>query len=212
MSEGIKIAFDGPDGCGKTTQLNIAAEWLSDENQKAWSTRNMGGTMIGEAIRTVALDSDLPRTPETNLYISMALGTELSHEMEEKTSKGSHVLVDRSPMSVIAYQIFGDQLTDQRLGYDSAEKLMKLMGFDLILIFSAAQKTLDQRRKGRTDKPSDYYEDQLIDYHERVQEGYKKAVQWATQRELAGHVAVIDAERTVEEIAADVRAEIEKLL
>src|SRR5438270_2506303 len=104
VSGGSIIIFDGIDGVGKSTQLKLAEEVLT---QNGWSTktaRNLGGTPIGEELRKV-IKSDIPRPPETNLYISAAIQEALIQSMAEDRQQGKLILMDRGPLSLAAYEI-----------------------------------------------------------------------------------------------------------
>ena len=81
MNQGLKIAFDGPDGVGKTTQVKIAADFLSKFSD-THVTRAAGGTPIGEELRKVSL-GDKPRSPEVNVYLSLAMHTALGQDISK---------------------------------------------------------------------------------------------------------------------------------
>jgi dTMP kinase len=203
--EGIIIAVDGPDGSGKTTQLQMLAEHLRGEGRDVHLTRASGGTPIGEALRTVSL-SDNPRPAEVDVYISLGMHTALGQDIQTRKAAGQTILVDRTPLAIIAYQVFGSQLPDKQLGYDACERMLKLWDIDLLLLFDASQSVLNERRKQRTDKPVDYFEKQPADYLARVRAGYECASEFA--RKLPGlptQIIPVDAARSREDIQADLR-------
>jgi dTMP kinase len=106
------ITFEGLDGCGKSTQLEKLAAVLRAEGLDVLTTREPGGTEIGERIRTVLLDS---RTAELDPWAEMALmfasrAQQLAQVIEPALNNGRWVLCDRFTDSTEAYQGGGRQL------------------------------------------------------------------------------------------------------
>lgn len=199
MSErrGSIVALDGPDGSGKTTQLELLAQDLRAAGHDVYTTRASGGTPIGEALRAVSL-SDHPRSAEVDVCISLAMHTALGQDIQARRAEGQTVLVDRSPLAIIAYNVFGSQLADEQLGYDACERMLRLWGIDCLIVFEATQKVLDARRRSRTDKPTDYFERQPGDYARRVQAGYRVGLDFAHNLpDLPITIATCDADRSI---------------
>ena len=69
MEGGLVVAFEGPDGVGKSTQLALASEELVENGWAVHATRNLGGTPIGEDLRKVML-SEHERPAETDFHLS----------------------------------------------------------------------------------------------------------------------------------------------
>lgn len=99
---GLLVIFEGLDGVGKTTQIQLAEEALKTQGYRAHVTRNLGGSPIGEELRKVLLSS-LPRPPLVNLYVGVAIQEALAIEIEAKRKEGYIVLLDRGPISMAAY-------------------------------------------------------------------------------------------------------------
>ena len=92
---GKLIMFDGPDGVGKTTQLDLVAKDLSKtETFNIHQTRILGGTPIGELIRQAFL-ANVERDPMTDHYMSMAMMNELQLDTASKRVQGQIVLMDK---------------------------------------------------------------------------------------------------------------------
>jgi dTMP kinase len=172
-SKGLIIYFDGADGAGKTTQLQLAAEKLRSSGHKVFETRTLGGTPIGEKLRDVVLGGDL-RPPATDLHIALACHYALAPEILARRDSGEIVLVDRGPLSIIAFQVHGDGLNEQE-GYQSTQKILDLVKPDLLISYEIADETLLQRRQTRHDPQHNYFEDKAVAYHQRVTGGYKAA-------------------------------------
>lgn len=211
-SHGKVIVFDGPDGVGKSTQLELTSSYLRKEGYDVHTTRSSGGTPIGEALRRVSL-SDTPRPAETDVYISLAMNTALGQDLRSRVAKGQICLVDRSPAAIIAYNAYGSELADKQLAIDAFEAMMRLWQIDQMLFVDAAQEVIDDRRARRTDKPQDYFEKQDRAFHQRVREGYERAVELVeTHPEWGVELIHIDGAPHEAQVQKQVRQAIEKVL
>lgn len=202
---GFIIAIDGPDGSGKTTQLALLKEWLEKKGYKVHSTRASGGTPIGEELRKASL-SITDRSAEVDLYISLAMHTALGNDIRKRIKNGEIVLVDRSPLSIIAYQNFGSQLKDQKSGYDACKKMLKLWEIDLLLVFNMNKFELDtrsnRRRQTHKTETTNYYEKREPEYKQRVVNGYKDGTRFA--KRLGVRIVALDANGTIEQVHASI--------
>lgn len=111
-ARGKFITFEGLDGCGKTTQLEKIAGVLRAQGISVVTTREPGGTEIGERIRAVLLDS---RTAGLDAYAEMALmfasrAQQIAQVIVPALEAGQWVLCDRFTDSTEAYQGGGRQL------------------------------------------------------------------------------------------------------
>jgi dTMP kinase len=195
VKKGLIVYFDGPDGVGKTTQLNLAEQDLKKQGYTVHSVHTIGGTPIGDLLRDV-LFSDNDRPAETNLHIALASQHALADDVIRRRDAGEVVLIDRSPLSMIAYQVYGDGLAEQK-GYRAAEEILDLIKPDLLLVYMADLDQLLGRRRSQADegKVRDHFELQDEDYHSRTTEGYKAAIR-------AFDTTVIDATGSVEVVHA----------
>lgn len=180
--------LDGPDGIGKTTQIKLLAESLSAEGHKVFHARLLGGTEIGEALRSIVL-SDLPRPAETNLHIMLAAYYALAAEVTSKRTEGYTVLIDRSPLSLYAYQVCGDGV-DEQTGWGYCDALFAVFVPSAVVLYQATPETLEARRSHE-----DYFEKLDTTYHERTVGGYTEAANRYKP-------AIIDANGTTEEVHA----------
>ncbi|HSW37161.1 MAG TPA: dTMP kinase [Candidatus Saccharimonadales bacterium] len=174
LKRGFVIMFDGPDGVGKSTQLELAADALKRQGYKVECLHVLGGTDINEALRRV-LFSNYPRPAETDAYIALAMHYSLAERLKKLVSEGVIVLVDRSALSMVAYQVFGGGF-DQKLGYQLADKAIKIDKANLIIVYQAPEAVLTSRRAAQA-KAKDYFERQNQAFHQRTIEGYKAAAQ-----------------------------------
>lgn len=209
---GLVIAFDGPDGVGKSTQVELTAAWLRSLGHDVHTARASGGTPIGEELRKASL-SDHPRPAEVDVYISLAMHTALGLDIQKRINNGQICLLDRSPLAILAYNTIGSQLKDQKMGYDAMNKMLKLWGIDVLFLFEADQKIVNARRMARLDKPADFYEKQNSAYHDRVRLGYAEAKkQLKASSGLVKQIICVNAEPSVEEIQKAIEKHLQKML
>jgi dTMP kinase len=100
------IVLDGPDGCGKTTQLNLLANYLKDKSIEVVQTEDPGGTKIGEQIsRLLKYDAQGEMDVHTEAMLFMASRAQLAAEViKPALEKGKTVLCDRYISATCAYQ------------------------------------------------------------------------------------------------------------
>ncbi len=202
MKRGIFISFEGPDGCGKSTQIGLLEEYLREQGLDVVRVREPGGTPISEKIREIILDkknSEMSARTEALLYA--ASRAQLTAEVIEPALKaGSMVLSDRFMDSSIAYQGFGRGLGE---------------GVRLINEFAVGELQPDltflldlSPEKGRArllkDGEPDRLESEAMSFHRAVYEGYLEL-----SRIYADRFVVVDADRPVEDIAEDIRKAID---
>lgn len=102
------ITFEGIDGCGKTTQIKLLAEYLDQNGVKNVMLREPGGVKISEEIRTLLLDADEKIEPITELMLFSAARAQLVETLlKPKLAAGISVLCDRFYDSTTAYQGYG---------------------------------------------------------------------------------------------------------
>jgi dTMP kinase len=174
LSDGLVVIFEGIDGVGKTTQLALAHKTLADAGWPVLSTRNLGGTPVGEALRKVILSS-VERPPMTDLYISLAIQEALLKVIDEARAEGKIVLLDRSPLSLAAYQIYGMGV-DETIGWQYVANGMDTLQPEVVLLYEMDAKTVLKRLQKQPDS-LDYFENQSLGYFERVARGYEVAAQ-----------------------------------
>jgi dTMP kinase len=175
LPNGLVVFFEGIDGVGKTTQLELAAEELRTEGWSVQTTRGHGGTEIGEALREVSL-SKTPRPTETDLHISLAIHRALAYKVDEFRSAGQIILIDRGPLSIAGYQMYGDGL-DHALGWEALAQDLKLFSPELNILYTAAVSVARDRILQRSGAKADYFESKPSGYFDAAQQGYMDAAE-----------------------------------
>jgi dTMP kinase len=168
---GLVITLDGPDYIGKTTQIERCQALLENDGFDVVKTRVNGGTPIGEALRSVML-ANYDRPALSDLHIHLAQQYALAEQLSSWRAAGKIILIDRSPLSIIGYQVYGSGL-DQKTGYEAADLAVKLLAPDLMICYVADDKILKSRRD-RNQSP-DYFESKPASYFKRLSVGYQDA-------------------------------------
>jgi dTMP kinase len=121
MARGFFITFEGLDGSGKTTQLRRLAIWLEEQGETVVALRQPGGTVLGDRIRAILLDSRSEATlgaiaPTAEMALMFAdRAQSMSEVIQPALAAGSVVLCDRYTDSSEAYQGAGRQLGVDRI-------------------------------------------------------------------------------------------------
>lgn len=214
-SAGKFITFEGLDGCGKSTQMEKLALALRAEGLDVLTTREPGGTEIGERIRAVLLDS---RTAGLDPWAEMALmfasrAQHLAQVILPALKAGRWVLCDRFTDSTEAYQGRG-----RRLGSKSVRTLHRELCNDLwpdltILMDSDVAHSVQRARRRNKialdgDAPDENrFEKESKAFFTRVHEAYLKIAEREKQR-----VVMVDARRAIEEVHRDIVAVVRERL
>ena len=114
MSKGLFISIEGPDGSGKSTQIENIKQFFCDKGIDIVFTREPGGTAIGERIREIILDkncSEMDYMTEAMLYAA-ARSQHVAQVIRPSLEEGKIVICDRFVDSSIAYQGYGRKLGD----------------------------------------------------------------------------------------------------
>ena len=165
--KGYFITFEGPDGSGKTTQINLLKEYLIKKGYDILVTREPGGTPISEAIREIILDTKYEEmNPVTEMLLYAASRAQhVAQLIKPALAQGKIVLCDRFVDSSIAYQGVG-----RNLGIEIVEEINKvaLQGIvpDLTLFFDIDPEIGLKRGMGRGRK-ADRLELEDIAFHKK---------------------------------------------
>ena len=197
---GIFVSFEGIDGCGKSTLLAQLSAWLKAAGIPHIQTREPGGTLLGEALRSVLLDSSFPGMhpwAEALMY-GAARAQHVSEVILPALKRGHWVLTDRYADATMAYQGYGRGLDIGRLDQIHRWTTGDLRP-DVSVLLDCSVATAAERRLSRRDKP-DRLEQLDTDFHERVRSGYLE--QAASD---SGRFLVLDADRSIEAVTEDFR-------
>ncbi|ADI13704.1 dTMP kinase [Truepera radiovictrix] len=195
-TRGVFIAFEGPEGSGKTTQLGRLAARLEALGQVPLTTKEPGGTAVGERLRALVLDPALRMHPETELLLYAASRAELvASVLKPALAAGRVVLCDRFTGATVAYQGEGRGLPKDWIGVLNARVTGGLKPH-LTLLFDLPPEVGLARvaRRGARDR----LEQAAFAFHERVRRGFLQQA----EQDPSWHV--LDASRPEEEVAGAV--------
>jgi dTMP kinase len=185
------IVLDGPDGCGKTTQVERLAQWLGGQGLQVAVFRDPGTTDIGEKIRQILLAPEhTAMCTRTELLLYMAARAQLWEEMiKPALNQSKCVILDRWLSSSCAYQGYAGRFGMDKvlkIAEDSLERSLP----DLTVILDIDIKTARSRLKAQPDR----MECKAVAYHNMVREGF---LVLAEEHE---NFVVIDASAEVETV------------
>lgn len=167
------ITFEGVDGCGKSTQLRFLAEYLEGLGLEVVRTREPGGSLVAEKIRSLLLDKEnMEMAAETEALLYAASRREhLGKVILPGLNSGKIVLCDRYVFSSYAYQGYG-----RELGLEKVEEINKhaIDGIlpDLTFLISLPYEEA-MKRMLRDNKDLDRLESETPEFHERVWKGFE---------------------------------------
>lgn len=111
-NQGKFLCIEGPDGAGKTTQMEMLRDHLRARGVEVVTVREPGGTFIGEGIRTLFKENFGKTNPMAEVYMMLAAKTQLWHEViQPALRRGAWVLTDRYTPSLYAYQGGGHRVS-----------------------------------------------------------------------------------------------------
>ncbi|RMF82474.1 MAG: dTMP kinase [Chloroflexi bacterium] len=196
------ITFEGPDGSGKTTQVQRAAARLRADGHQVLLTREPGGTAIGDQIRAVLHSMDnTAMLPNTELLLYSASRAQLVGEaIRPHLEQGGIVICDRFYDSTMAYQGYGHglDLDTLRIITEFATGGLKP---DLTLYLDIAPEDGLQRRLSAVAQGEEWnrLDDMEMAFHRRVREGYHQLIAAEPQRWVQ-----IDGARSMDAVHDDI--------
>lgn len=196
--KGAFITFEGIDGSGKTTQLELLCSDLLTNGTDVLKTREPGGTATGEKIRHLLSDKESTMGPLTELLLFFASRAQLIEELiKPALEKGRTVICDRFHDATVAYQSYGRGLSLDLI--TMLEKTFVLpvkpdRSYLLDCPYAAARDRMSSR--------GDTTRFEMMDraFFDRVREGYL-----AIAKEEPGRMIVIDATGTIEDVHRHIR-------
>lgn len=201
------ITFEGSEGTGKSTQIRLLADYLEQFGHEVVTTREPGGTTIGEQVRLCLHDvANQNMSPAAEALLYSASRAQLVEEIiRPALNRGCTVLSDRYADSTLAYQGYG-----RGLDLSALDSIMRLVTAGLtpdltFLLDLDVQIGLSRRSVGGAEM--NRMDLQTVAFYERVRKGY-----WQLAEAEPDRWVIVDANRPVEQIQADLRAEVGRRL
>ena len=199
------ISFEGIDGVGKTTQIKRLQTYLQDKGLKVASYKEPGGTPIGEEIRRILLDSDIPggMDRQTELYLVSAARAELVRQViRPLLDQVDVIILDRYSDSSVAYQGYGHGL-DNDFIHQINERTTGGLHPDMTILLDLEPATAASRMEGTSDRIEQFGRP----FFQRVRDGYLEVARVNRNR-----FRVIDASADVDKVFQQVVRFVEELL
>jgi len=196
------VTFEGVDWSGKSTQAELLADWLRAEGRTVLSTREPGGTPVGEAVRQVVLHGhDMTPWAEAALYAA-ARADHVEHAIRPALERGEDVVCDRYIDSSVAYQGVARGLGEDKVLELNLTVTRGLLPDRTFLVLLDPEEA--QRRGGAE---PDRIEREGEDFMRRVDAAYRSLAAVSP-----GRIIALDGARPADEIAEEVREHIRRLL
>lgn len=191
MGKGLFITFEGGDGCGKTTQINLLDEYLRNKGYKTLLTREPGSKGLGVKVREILLNYDGEVSPVCESFLFLAdRAQNIDCIIKPALEAGAIVICDRHTDSSVAYQGYGRGLDIERIKMLNNIATSGLKP-DLTIVLDVDVET-SQTRVG---SEKDRMESAGLEFFERVRQGYLDIAKQEPER-----VKVVDSKQTIEEI------------
>ncbi len=198
------ITFEGIEGAGKTTQIKLLEKFLKKRGYNFVILREPGGTIVSEKIREILLDHTLDIENETELFLFLASRSELVKKVIRPALREKKIVIcDRFVDSTIAYQSYGRGIP---------ERLIKTLNNFVIKDIKIRRTYLldyDPKNYGIrfNNKTKDRIENNDLDFHKRVREGFLKIADQNKKRFL-----ILNAFEPVETIHKKIIDDLLKIL
>lgn len=194
VKKGLFITFEGADGCGKTTQLNLLAQYLKEKGVVI--TREPGAGAVGKKIRELVLHYDGEVSPVCEAFLYLADRAQNTDTIiMPAVQDGKIVLCDRHTDSSVAFQGYGRGLDTERIKMLNNIATSGLKP-DLTFVFDVDVETA----MSRVGKKWDRIEAEGADFHEKVRKGFLEIAKEEPER-----VKVINANDSIDNIFAQVK-------
>ena len=199
---GLFITLEGGEGAGKSVQLNALATHLRGQGRKVITTREPGGTPLGERLREIllSLDSELDPLAEAMLFAA-ARAELITTVIKPALDRGDFVICDRYSDSTVAYQGYASGVDLMSIGQLNQISTGGLVSDLTVLLDLPVEEGL--QRSGGTDR----FEAEDAAFHERVRAGYLALAEHDSERWL-----VVDATQTPETVTETILERVATLL
>lgn len=195
--KGKFITFEGCDGCGKSTQLKLLSDYLTQNGIAHIFTREPGGGKISEAIREILLNGkNAEMTDECEALLYAAARVQHLHDrVQPALNEGKLVVCDRYVDSSFAYQAYARGLGVDFIGKINAYAIENYSP-DVTIFIDLSPEEAFKRKHGADE--NDRLEQAGMAFHEKVYAGYKEIA------EKENRVVVVNGRQTPDEVFADV--------
>ena len=203
---GVFITFEGGDGSGKTTQIELLKSWLEERGHTVVVTREPGGTDLGNELRDIILHRKGFIAPRAEALLYAADRAHHIHTLVAPAlERGDVVVQDRYLDSSVAYQGAGRVLDPTEVRDVSLWATENLMPHLTILLDVPAD--VAKQRQDSDERAYDRLEAEAEDFHQRVRESYQRLADAEPER-----FVILDGTEGIEEIHHQITQKVATLL
>ncbi len=205
LKKGLLLTFEGPEGCGKSTQSRLVYDYLKSRSYDCIHTREPGGTKVGEKIRQILLHSKNANISDlTELFLFEANRSQIVEEVIRPALANKKIVIcDRFSDATLSYQGYGGKVPIELV--KALNKIAtKGLEPDLTIVLDIDADTGLRRAKA---KGIDRMEEKKAPYHRRVRTGYLKLAKKNPLR-----IKVVKVTDSVEKTQGHVRREVELVI
>mgnify|MGYP001451947101 FL=1 len=190
------ISFEGIEGSGKSTQIDLLESHLKELGYKVAKLREPGGTLMGEKIRDIFLqDTSEKVDPITEAFLLYASRKHLDQNfLREKINQGYIVIADRYADATVAYQCFGKGLEKDFI--DLIHNSSNLLTPDLTFYMDISA---EMSRERISDREMDRMESESVEFFDRVRQGYLQIAAENPERVIS-----LDANKSINELKDEI--------
>lgn len=190
------ISFEGIEGSGKSTQIDLLESHLKELGYKVAKLREPGGTLMGEKIRDIFLqDTSEKVDPITEAFLLYASRKHLDQNfLREKINQGYIVIADRYSDATVAYQCFGKGLEKDFI--DLIHNSSNLLTPDLTFYMDISA---EMSRERISDREMDRMESESVEFFDRVRQGYLQIASENPERVIS-----LDANKSINELKDEI--------
>lgn len=203
------ITFEGGEGTGKSTQVELLSRALQDMGRKTLQLREPGGSPLGEYLRAWLMDGTRSLEPESELLLFTAARAELVRTLlKPQLNAGFDIVLDRYSDSTTVYQGFARKIP---MRYVNSANRLATDGLtpDLTILLDSPPEISLQRALARDEKAPNQlrFEQASIKFHRKVRSGFLKLASRSPNQWI-----VIDAGLNVEEIHSTILSRVKNLI
>ena len=203
MYSGYFITFEGMDGCGKSTQIELTKNLLEQNGYNVVVTREPGGERLGLKLREILLHYDGKVSPSCELFLYLAdRAQHIDNIVKPALIEGKIVICDRHTDSTIAYQGFGRGLDIERLKQLNNIATNGITP-NLTLLYDVSVAT----SRSRVGKDKDRLESEKEEFFAKVRDGFLQLA-----KENPSRIKVVNAELSIDDVFLQTQKHIKTLL
>ena len=201
QKDGLFIVLEGPEAAGKSSQISLLKEWFERQGREVVTTREPGGTELGEALRNLVKYSsgdDAPCDTAELFLFAAARAQHIEKLIKPAINQGKVVICDRFADSTTVYQGFGRGLPMSKIFAIHQQTFDIGMCPDLTVIFDIDLETIHERLRKRSGDAADRFDNQSDKFHKRIIHGFREL--YETDIAKTYNRYLVDARKDIENV------------